>query len=187
MRILVATTVSTRLLSSSFSTGIKVSPPAFQVDYMEKSGYKPGVEHRDGVSSYLGLIMDPVAPYWYPDWSQFHGDISVFTSQIFIFGDKFVIMTNMTLGTLSECLKFPELGSREPRKRHSIWICSMFMIEKFTINVNANYADICIIDFNLNFIFRFPSTSRSGANAFTPRCSPSAAVLTETSTCPPPP
>ena len=54
------------------------------------------------------------------------GDISVFTSQIFLFGDKFVIMTNMTLGTLSECLKFPELGSWEPRNRHSIWICSMF-------------------------------------------------------------
>ena len=33
------------------------SPPAFQVDYTEKSGYKPGVagDHRDGVSSYLGL------------------------------------------------------------------------------------------------------------------------------------
>ena len=63
MRSPVGTTVSTRLLSSSFITGIKVSPPAFQVDYTEKSGYKPGVDHRDGVSSYLGLIMVLVAPH----------------------------------------------------------------------------------------------------------------------------
>ena len=63
MRSLVTTRVSTRL-AVRLITGIKVSPPpAFQVDYTEKSGYKPGVEHRDGVSSYLGLIMVPVAPY----------------------------------------------------------------------------------------------------------------------------
>ena len=69
------------------------------------------------------------------------GDISVFTSQIFLFGDKFVIMTNMTLGTLSECLKFPELGSCEPRKDTFTFNLNMlhvqFMIEKFKINVNA--------------------------------------------------
>ena len=62
MRSLVATRVSTRL-AVRLITGIKVSPPAFQVDYTEKSGYKPGVEHRDGVSSYLGLIMIPFSPH----------------------------------------------------------------------------------------------------------------------------
>ena len=43
--------------------GEQTSPPAFQVDYTEKSGYKPGVDQRDGVSSYLGLIMAQVAPH----------------------------------------------------------------------------------------------------------------------------
>ena len=53
-------------------------------------------------------------------------------------------MTIMTLGTLSECLKFPELGSWEPRKdiQNLNMLHVQFMIEKFKINVNAaNYAE----------------------------------------------